>query len=188
MTTLYVDNIAPNLQSKISAPNLQLPSGSVVQVVSATKTDTFSQSQSANSVSGTDVPSLTPSITPSSTSNKILVTVHLNVGLSYASGTSDHDIGFVLHRNGSPIARGDADGSRSRITSMQHHTNQNGQQHMAITFLDEPNTTSSVTYSVRLFQGVGSTQTIYVNTDHSNGDAAYTARTISTMTLMEIAG
>ena len=33
MTTLYVDNIAPNLQSKISAPNLQLPSGSVIQVI-----------------------------------------------------------------------------------------------------------------------------------------------------------
>ena len=33
MTTLYVDNIAPNLQSKISAPNLTLPTGSVIQVV-----------------------------------------------------------------------------------------------------------------------------------------------------------
>ena len=40
MTTLYVDNIAPNLQSKISAPNLTLPTGSVVQVVEGDVTRT----------------------------------------------------------------------------------------------------------------------------------------------------
>jgi hypothetical protein len=162
--------------------------GKVLQVVSATKTDTFSQGQSPNSISGTNVPGLTPAITPSSTSSKILVTVHLNVGHSSPTQVSDQDKGFVLHRNGSPIAIGDAAGSRSRITTMQNHTNQSGFSHMAMTFLDEPNTTSSVTYSVRCFQGAGSTQTIYVNMDYSNGDASYTARGVSTLTLMEIAG
>ena len=165
-----------------------LPAGSVLQVVSATKTDTFSQGQSPNSISGTDVPGLTPAITPSSTSSKILVTVHLNVGHSSPTQVSDQDKGFVLHRNGSPIAIGDAAGSRSRITTMQNHTNQSGFSHMAMTFLDEPSTTSSVTYSVRCFQGAGSTENIYVNMDYSNGDASYTARGVSTLTLMEIAG
>ena len=65
MTTLYVDNIAPNLQSKISAPNLQLPSGSVLQVVSSTKTD----SSAISSTSFTDSTGLSATITPTSTSS-----------------------------------------------------------------------------------------------------------------------
>ena len=43
-----------------------LPAGSVIQVVSVAKTDTFSGAQSGNSMSGTDVTNLIPSITPSS--------------------------------------------------------------------------------------------------------------------------
>ena len=43
MTTLYVDNIAPNLQSKISAPNLTLPTGSIIQVVTDNRTVTNSE-------------------------------------------------------------------------------------------------------------------------------------------------
>ena len=162
--------------------------GNVLQVVSAAKTDTFSQAQSGNSISGTDVTGLTPSITPSSASNKILVTAHINLGHSSSSGTGDVDIGMVLNRSGSAIAIGDSAGSRSRITAMQHHTNVNGTQHMAMTFLDSPSTTSSITYSIRIFQGSGSTQTIYVNRDAGDGDAASSARCISTLTLMEIAG
>ena len=55
MTTIYVDNIAPNLQSKISAPNLTLPAGSVVQVKSFATTAqiTFnSTSAYTNALSG----------------------------------------------------------------------------------------------------------------------------------------
>ena len=53
MTTLYVDNIAPNLQSKISAPNLTLPTGSVVQVVEGdvTSAGDFNSTSWANRIS-----------------------------------------------------------------------------------------------------------------------------------------
>jgi len=71
---------------------------------------------------------------------------------------------------------------------MAHHTNRAGQQHMSMTFLDSPNTTSEINYSIRLFNGSGSTLTLYVNRGGGDGDSADTARTISTITLMEIAG
>lgn len=82
MTTLYVDNIAPNLQSKISAPNLQLPSGSVVQVVNSS---TLGSSASYSLTSFTDT-GVSVAITPTSASSKIFVIVNQIVALQ--SGTA----------------------------------------------------------------------------------------------------
>lgn len=84
MTTLYVDNIAPNLQSKISAPNLTLPTGSVIQVVHRTSSDAYSGnvsgsqlSTSTNSwVSGGTESELT--ITPKFANSYILLTAVIN--------------------------------------------------------------------------------------------------------------
>jgi len=73
MTTLYVDNIAPNLQSKISAPNLTLPSGSVIQTVVTTNNTQYS---------GTNVNVLTylfqVALTPEYDNSKYLVTLNLS--------------------------------------------------------------------------------------------------------------
>jgi len=84
MTTLYVDNIAPNLQSKISAPNLTLPSGSVVQVQYAQAQDASEITTSSNSLvaSGIQV-----RITPTSTSSKILV--HFNTSMQDHNSSSN---------------------------------------------------------------------------------------------------
>lgn len=56
--------------SKLSLTTADMPTGSVLQVLQAVKTDTFS------TTSGTfvQVPDLTVTITPSSASNKILIT------------------------------------------------------------------------------------------------------------------
>ena len=50
-------------------PDSAMSSGSIIQVVSTTKTDTFSTSSS----SFTDITGLSVSITPASSSNKILI-------------------------------------------------------------------------------------------------------------------
>ena len=57
-----------------------------------------------------------------------------------------------------------------------------------MTFLDSPSTTSAINYSIRLWNGGGGTNTMYVNRGGGDGDSADTGRTTSTITLMEIAG
>jgi len=57
MSTLYVDNIAPNLQNNISAPNLSLPAGAVI------KTSTWNTSINTSTTSNTLVDLATTSLT-----------------------------------------------------------------------------------------------------------------------------
>ena len=166
----------------------QMPTGSIVQVVSSAKTDVFSGAQSSNSQSGTDVTGLTPSITPSSSSNKVLVLVNLNISCDVASGTGDTDLGFSLYRGGTKIGSGNAVGNRQGVSGIQHHTNLNGSQSISQVFLDSPSTTSATTYSVKLFYGGGGTQTVYVNRTGGDGDSVSSTRTCSSVTVMEVVG
>ena len=61
-------------------------------------------------------------------------------------------------------------------------------ENLSMTFLDSPSSTSSLTYGISLFNGSGSSRTCLLNRDDRNDDAAYAARGISTITLMEVAG
>jgi hypothetical protein len=155
-----------------------MPTGSVLQVVSATKTDTFSSSGSGfNAITGLSV-----SITPSSSSNKIMILV--NTGFS--SDGSNYDIMFALYKNSSVLsgATGDASSSRGRVTfsganRVEYEINNGG-----MTYLDSPATTSSTTYDLR----VKNQGTIYINRESNNNDNEWHARGISTITVMEIKG
>lgn len=165
-----------------------MPTGSIVQVVSSAKTDTFSGAQSSNSQSGTDVTGLTPSITPSSSSNKVLVLVNLNISCDVASGTGDTDLGFSLYRGATKIGSGTVVGNRQGVSGIQHHTNLEGSQSISQVFLDSPSTTSATTYSVKPFYGGGGTQTVYINSTGNDGDSVSRTRTCSSLTVMEVVG
>mgnify|MGYP000210985985 CR=1 FL=1 len=55
-------------------------------------------------------------------------------------------------------------------------------------YLDSPATTSSTSYSIRLWNGAGgAASTIYVNAVNQDTDAVYVPRSVSSVTLMEIA-
>lgn len=97
MTTLYVDNIAPNLQSAISAPNLTLPTGSVIQVV---KTTNQTQTVLSSNASYVDIANMSLSITPKQTNSNFIITWNFqNVYFtSYASGVS-----FRLVKDGTAL-------------------------------------------------------------------------------------
>jgi len=168
-------------------PKATLPTGSVLQVVSATKTDTWSQAQSANSISGTDVTGLIATITPTSSSSKILVSVTLN--LNSSSSGSGVGVGFALYRAGTKIASGDASGTapRTSLTSAAYVSSIQELVPVSMNYLDSPATTSSTSYSVRLWNGAGATATIYVNAVNQDTDAVYVPRSVSSVTLMEIA-
>ena len=161
-----------------------LPAGSVLQVVSTTKTDVFTDSSGVLvAITGMSV-----QITPSSASNKIIVQVSVGrVGLQYVNTIA----GFAVYRNGvlnSPI--GDAAGSRPRHTfSILQPANQGICGGGAYSYQDSPATTSAMTYAL-----YGSSSNVgeiwvfnkaYTDTD---GIQAYNARVASTITVMEIKG
>jgi hypothetical protein len=147
-----------------------------LQVVSTAKTDTFVSS----STSFTDITGLSVSITPTATSSKIFVMVTLN-------GTSaNNQLGFFkLVRGSTDIAVGDAAGNRTQASfaSSLGVANQQSTQCMGINFLDSPATTSATTYKVQVRSTSGN---ICINRSGDDGDFNYYARTISSITVMEI--
>jgi hypothetical protein len=151
-----------------------MPTGSVLQVVSASKSDTFSTS----STSFTDITGLNLSITPKFTTSKILVFMAVQVS------TNGIDAPMVqIVRNSTAIGIGDARGSRTRNTSQGIFTSNSVSSLTGIT-LDSPSTTSATTYKL---QTRIDTSTAYINTQSATGDGTYHGTNYSTIMVMEIA-
>jgi hypothetical protein len=153
-----------------------VPAGSILQVVSATKTDTFS------TTSGSDVSitGLTATITPASTSSKILVSV------SVPFSTSTNQINSItLTRGGTPIGGGTVAGSRTSAFRSAYTTSTNTGGMLSGEFLDSPSSTSATTYQVQAKTSAG---TLSFNISGGDSDLADHPRTASTITLMEVAG
>ena len=151
--------------------------GKVLQVVSTTKTDTFTIS-TANSSAPADITGLSASITPASTSNKILVTAQITVG-----GTTSHT-NLVIDRGGTDIGKGDAGGSRQQLTTAQLVTSGGNIGCANINFLDSPSSTSALTYKI---QANNNGTTTYINRSGTDSDSNAYGRFVSTITVMEIA-
>jgi hypothetical protein len=156
--------------------------GKVLQVVTTTKTDTFSAT--LNSAVETAITGLSVSITPSSASNKILVMVSLFVGGNGNVGTT-----FIIKRASTDIFIGDSDGSRKRATFSVGKNIAGYDDTVSGSFvgLDSPSTTSSTAYSVSVFNSRGSSESFYINRSSANGNNSFDQRTASTITVMEIA-
>ena len=152
--------------------------GAVLQVVSATKTDTFS----TGATSFTDVTRLSASITPTSSTSKILVLLTFNLtGTNAAGGAA-----YQLVRGSTAICIGDLAGSRPQASGgMGYVPDPNSYTTISGSFLDSPATTSSTTYKVQVY----GPSSVYVNRtqNDTNGTQIYNARTASTITVMEIA-
>jgi hypothetical protein len=161
MSKIYVDEILPKENAQISAPNLQLPAGSVIQVVQGTTT-TEVQSTSTTFVDTT----LSASITPTSSSSKILVHVsHPNS--DKRSGNAY--MAMWLYRGATPIYRPNS----QYFFTADSSTLSAG---IAFSYLDSPSTTSSITYKT-MFNNVAGSGTISVQRNTNP----------STIILMEIA-
>ena len=160
-------------------------SGGILQVVSTTKTDTFSASVAVGGL--VSVTGFSASITPRSTSSKILVFVAIDGSAS----TADGHVTFRLMRDASPVGVGDTAGSRTSLTASQtpaYASDNTAVANAMKQFLDTPATTSTTTYSVEIHNSTSGTQTLYVNRSGADIDAAQRVRTVSTITLMEVAG
>ena len=151
--------------------------GKILQVVSTTKTDTFS----TTSTSFTDLTGLSATITPSSTSSKIYVVVDI--------GTADHSttqiLGFKVTRGGTDVGVGDSAGSRKQANAGVLINSANRAQQVSFSVLDSPSSTSSLTYQVQCYTVSG---TMQINRSHTDPDTASYWRASSSITLIEVAG
>jgi hypothetical protein len=155
----------------------RLPAGTVLQVLSTTKTDTFSTS----SASFTDITGLSVSITPISSSSKIYVIASLCGAVNGGAGTAQ----YRLMRDSTAIAVGDAAGSRTRSTSgLTYQADGNRLDSYTFQTLDSPATTSATTYKVQI---ITSSVTAYIGRTFADSDSATWPRTVSTITVMEVA-
>lgn len=136
-----------------------MPTGSVIQVVSTIKTDTFSTTTSTF----TDITGLAASITPTSAANKIRVQYYVCFGQS--DNNANRGAGFRVLRNGTAVGIADPAGSRSRMGSYCIMSITNESCNVANQeFLDSPATTSALTYQVQLlWTAGGGGHTGYVN-------------------------
>jgi len=158
-----------------------MPAGSILQVVTAVKTDTFSTA----STSFVAITGISVSITPSSTSSRIAVFVSFG-NASQASAT--YTTAFRVMRDSTAIGVGDASGSRPRASFRNVSTGSDHSGECSFSWIDSPSSVSALTYTVQV--QCQSPETFYLNrtaTD-SDGTAAYQARSASSITVMEIKG
>lgn len=156
--------------------------GSVLQ----TKSFTLTSATTISSNSFTDT-GLELAITPSSASSKILITGFINCGANYFK------CHILLVRDSTSLSVGDAASNRPQVYSASHPGAESWDAYattpVALNFLDSPNTTSSVTYKVqcKAYQGASGTATIN-RTNDDRDTSTYDMRTVSVITLQEIAG
>jgi len=166
MSTLFVDNLKPNLNTGVHAP------GHVIQVLSTTKLDDHFQSATTSFL---DVPGVTLTITPHYVSSKILITV----SGAFSHNTSSRLSLFNLVRNSTAIGLPTSPKSNSATRAMYHNgTDQLHQLH--IEFLDSPATTLTTTYKLQM--RTNASGILYIG-DRPSEDT----RQGTTITLMEIA-
>lgn len=154
------------------------PTGTVLQVVSATTTGRFA----TTSTSYVDITDLSVNITPSSTSNKILIIVSLQCGSSVSTSPITQ-----LVRDSTAICIGTSVGSRTAGSSASNVNSSGGSNSETISFLDSPATVASTTYKMQILS-VSVGQTVSVNSSQADTNSVGFPRTASTITAMEIKG
>lgn len=158
--------------------------GKLLQVVSTTKTDTYSESLSAYAEGSSNVTGLEATITPTSASSKLLVFCAINTSRSGDSASG----GFAFFRDGSRILSGASPSSRLAVAVGHFHIA--GSTFSANSFMFgqvDASSTSSTTFGIRL-NNSGSSVTRTFNLNKTNGDTDNSnhTRSISSIMVMEI--
>jgi hypothetical protein len=158
-----------------------LSSGKILQVITQVKTDTTT----ITAATYQDISNLAVSITPSSATSKILITAQVGAAFSQVEAGKSLSLFrgstnlFVPASAGSRVAAGFAGTQTSSAGDIQVAT---------FSFLDSPSTTSSTTYSVKgLVNVVTAGNSLFINRSRTDTDAVSFSRTISTITVMEVA-
>ena len=156
MSTLYVDNLEPNLGSRVMAAGhvvqvkeAEAPSSGVVTFTSSTFTDI----------------GLSVSITPTSASSKFLIIYTCPVFV-LGSGAGGIGGGFRLYRDSVSIddPQGDGSGALGSWMNLSFASGYWDFFHTAVgNMMDTPNTTSAINYNVKYSHRAGTNSRIGYN-------------------------
>lgn len=177
------DGFVNSAKMAAGAARANFGAGAVLQVVSATKTDTFTSSTYNTWV---DVTGLSVSVTPASSSNKILVFAAVN----YSGSSASTGLALRCVRGSTPIGSSDAAGSRTSGFGGTEEIGAVGiysQFGVPFIYLDLPATTSSTTYKIQI-NHCDNYGTSVINRTGYDGDTIAFPRSSSAITVMEIAG
>jgi len=150
-----------------------VPSGSVLQVLSKSVTDT----SSTTSTSFVPLSTLNQVITPIATSSKVLVSFSMQLEMA-SSATGYLQINRTVGGVDTPIdvvTRTSVTASRTFLS--QGYSGNNGQS-TSLEFLDSPNTVSEITYSIKWL--------VDSETAYFNRGVTHERPSSSSITLMEI--
>jgi len=188
--TVRANKPAFNIREKLKeldyahVPYDKMPAGTIIQVQQVVKTDTWSTTGWA----AADITGLSLSITPKSSSSKILCRYNLRASSNYWTTYVN------LIRESTALFQGTVVGNRQGVhTSVEvsevTDSNTHGFMHdHSVTFLDSPQTTSTITYKLEGW-GRGSSSIMYVNRSVPDRDTQeYDLRRASNLILMEVAG
>ena len=153
--------------------------GKVLQVVSTTKSDSFS----TTSNSMVDVTNFNASITPSSTSSKIFAIVTCG---SFINDNGSKRAFMQIVRGSTNITAGDSATGEEVGSAVCGRSNDGGHHQFptVISVLDSPSTTSATTYKIQVSRGGDAGGTVRLN--RSGAQDSFSGNTISTLTVMEI--
>jgi hypothetical protein len=180
--------------------NARLAAGTIIQVVTATPlTDSgFSNAQGWNTIgtpggTGTGTIMGGAVITPSSASNKILVIYSIGGISTYDGNTPTTRIYRAISggTSSAPLVATGA-GNKSAGMTIEPGYAAPGTEKVGSTgmhFLDSPNTTSAITYTIQWYGREDTTGFWnYYNRQEAGNDHAYYGRAVTTLTVIEIKG
>ena len=175
VTRLGIGTNGQVLKSNGSAPVWGSDIGKIIQVVSATKTDTFTLSTQTF----TDITGLSVSITPTSASSTILVMYCVT---GNGGGTA---MNIRALRGATPIGVATSTSNRTAMGSQLYNSDAGTLTAASWSYLDSPATTSATTYKIQVAANVSAT-TVYINRTPTDTDNSLFPRTVSSIWAMEI--
>ena len=157
----------------------------ILQVKQTVKADTFSVT--VNNMVWENITGLDVDITPQSSSSKILIMVTIG---GWGIGSQNQRFAFAMKRDTTLIGLGSTSGNRTRssVATEGFEGGTNGIENgVAFNFLDNPSTTSSITYRTCV-NAEGNGRTVFINRGHNSSNQDETFVTCSTITAYEIGG
>ena len=182
----YVIDVASGSSLDLSN-GATLPAGSIISVNSVTKNDTFSASLASGGT--TAITDLSITHTMAKASNKLLITGAIGAGSN--SGRRGQ-FGIALADDGTLVAVGASPGNRAPVTAGGRvdgaGTDASNAVSHSFTVLYEPGDTASHTYTIHAVNNNSTTATININRSSEDSNDVNHVRSVSTLTIMEVAG
>tara|TARA_R100001126_G_C4781333_1_gene127271 strand:- start:39 stop:632 length:594 start_codon:yes stop_codon:yes gene_type:complete len=157
--------------------------GTIIQVVSATKTNTASFAVASGAISHYTDSSLKVTITPTSASNTLHIMGHVVIGRELLNW-----VYVGIGKDGAEFTQGigNADGSRRRMTVAAVNGYTDIPYSLPFHAKVTAENTSERYYNLCFSHASSSTRTLYLNRGSTDTDNVYYFRGISTITVMEI--